>query len=325
MRLGRRTCIATGAAAALLGATAAPPEVRLGILQFGTVQWVADVISRNRLDSGNGIALRTQVLANNDAGRVALMAKSADIVASDWMFVATQRAAGTQLCFAPFSSATGGIMVRQDSPIRTLADLEHRRLGVAGGPADKSWIIVRAAARQSLQIDLATAADVVYGAPPLLNAKLLQNELDAVLTYWNFAARLDIAGTRQVTSVADCARSLGLPPAMPLIGFVFHQQWAEQNASAINGFLAAATAAQDVLTASDAEWQQIRPIMNAPEDALFNGFKRRFIAGIAHPSAAAQEQAARQLFDVLLRTGGTRGTDGLEQLPSGIFWPVTHA
>jgi NitT/TauT family transport system substrate-binding protein len=299
-----------------------PPQVRLGILQFGTVQWVGDIIRRHALDTANGFALTTVTLANTDAGRVALMADAADVVVSDWLFVAGQRSAGTRLCFAPFSSATGGVMVAGASPIRSLADLAHRRLGVAGGPVDKSWLIVRAAARAGAGLDLTQAAELVYGAPPLLNAKLMQGELDAVLTYWNFAARLEAAGYRQVVSVEDCSVALGLPAGMCLVGFVFHEDWARRNPAAINGFLAAAAGADDRLAASDAEWQQIRPLMNAPDEALFQLMKRRFAAGVVHPSAEAQQRAAAQLFEVLMRTGGERATDGLQALPEGIFWPV---
>ena len=152
------------------------------------------------------MSLATVKLANTSAGRVALMAGAADVVVSDWLFVAAQRAAGTPLCFAPFSTATGGVVVRGGSPIRSFADLKGRRLGIAGGPVDKSWLILQAAAH-ARGIDLAATARVVYGAPPLLGAKLEQGELDAVLTYWNFVARLEAAGGREVIPVAACAAS----------------------------------------------------------------------------------------------------------------------
>jgi NitT/TauT family transport system substrate-binding protein len=109
---------------------------------------------------------------------------------------------------------------------------------------------------------------------------------------------------------------------MPLVGFVFHEDWASQDRDAINGFLAAAASADDILVHSAAEWQQIRPLMNATDDALFDRLKQRFVEGITHPPAEAQEQAAKQVFEVLLRTGGSRATDGLTQLPGGIFWPM---
>jgi NitT/TauT family transport system substrate-binding protein len=303
---------------------APPPEVRLGILQFGTIQWVADVIRRHALDSKHGFTLNTVTLANTDAGRISLMAGASDVVASDWPFVAVQRAAGTKLCFAPFSSSSGGVMTGAQSPIRTLADLRGRKLGVVGGPVDKSWLIVQAAGHATQGIDLAAAADVVYGAPPLLGAKLRQGELDAVLTYWNFAAELEAAGFRQAVSVAECTTALGISPQISLVGFVFHEDWATANRPMIDGFLAAVTDAERLLTESDAEWLTLRPLMNADNDALFIRLRNRFRQGTAHEDAAGQAKAAERMFAVLHEAGGSRATGGIDTLPPGIFWPAGH-
>lgn len=315
-----------GAAAALAApfSASAAPAVRLGTVQFGTVQWLADVIRRHRLDARHGVALRTVTLADTGAARVAIMAGAADVVVSDWMFVAAQRAAGTRLCFAPLSNASGGIMVKQASPVRTLADLKGRKLGVAGGPTDKSWLLVRAAAKAETGADLQDTAEVVYAAPPLLNAKLLQGELDAALTFWNFAARLDVAGCREVVSVDDCAQALGLPKTLPLIGFVFKQDWADAHRADIDGLLSAVSDAEALLASSDAEWAAIRPLMDAKSDALFAEMRSRFRAGIAQAAPAQQKKAAEQMFAVLLRTGGPRATAGLHSLPAGIFWPTPY-
>lgn len=311
---------ALGNPARAAGSEAEP--VRLGVLKFGTVQWVTDVIQRHALDAAHGVALRTVILANNDAGRVALLGGSADVVVSDWLFVASQRAAGNRLSFAPFTDATGGVMVGRDSPIRSLADLKGRRLGVAGGPIDKSWIIMQAAARATGGVDLASAARVDYGAPPLLDAKLGQGELDAVLTYWNFAARLEAEGAREAITVADCARALGLPAQLGLVGFVFHEDWARQHRAAIDGFLAAAAEAEQLLARSDAEWDAVRPLMQAPNDVLFAALKRRFIAGIPHETAEQEEATAARVLDILRHTGGARATANLSSLPEGMFWRV---
>ncbi|HKM62141.1 MAG TPA: ABC transporter substrate-binding protein [Acidisphaera sp.] len=325
--LRRRALIGIGAslAARVAGTRAAGlPTVRLGVLQFGTVQWVADVVRRHALDTAHGFALATFALANTDADRVAIMAGQADVVVSDWMFVAVQRAAGTKLCFAPFSASTGGVMTRADSPIHTLADLKGRRLGVAGGPVDKSWLVVRAAARKQDNIDLANDAQVVYGAPPLLGAKLEQGELDAVLTFWPFAARLEADGYRQAVSVSDCAVALGLPAHLNLVGFVFREDWASAENSPVDGFLAAAAEAERTLIGSDDEWRVIRPLMNAPGDALFARLRQRFADGIAHPDAPTQQREAEALFAILKETGGAQAAGGLDSLPQGMFWRTRH-
>jgi len=195
---------------------------------------------------------------------------------------------------------------------------------VAGGPVDKSWVLVQAAARKQ-DLDLATAAHVNYGAPPLLEAKLLQGELDAVLTYWNFAARLEAQGAREVVSVADCERLLGLPGDAAMVGYVFHEGWADANRGALDGFLAASQEAEQMLTHSDAEWQAVRPFMNAPGDALFARLKARFLAGIVPPGTRSeQERDDARILAILNETGGARAAGGITALPPGLFWRPEH-
>ena len=214
-----------------------------------------------------------------------------DVATSDWPFVAAQRARGGRLCFAAGSSTLGGVMVPAGSPVKRLADLRGLRLGVAGGAADKSWLLVRAAGLRE-GIDLARQTSLSYGAPPLLGAMQQDGRLDALLTFWNFAAKLEVAGFREALSVADCARALGLTSAPVLVGYVFDDGWAAANRQVIDGFLAASAQATALLANSPAEWARIRTLMNAPDDALFKDLRQRFIAGIAHPSAAVLETQA---------------------------------
>ncbi len=327
--LGRRAAMAGGLALAARARAADRPTIRLGLVQFGTVQWIAEIIRRHGLDAAHGFTLATVPLATTDAGRVAIMAGEADIAVLDWPFVAVQRGAGTKLCFAPFSSSSGGVVVRAGAAIHALADLKGTRLGVAGGPVDKSWLVVQAASRRQTGLDLAKSAELAYGAPPLLDAKLEQGELDAVLTFWNFAAKLESEGCVEAVSVADCAMALGLPPRLDLIGFVFREDWATGAGSGIDAFFAAAAQAERMLAASSEDasrdWQAIRPLMGAPDDALFARLRARFSAGVATlPDAATQERDAARLFAILKETGGIRATGGLESLPPGIFWHSGH-
>ena len=64
-------------------------------------------------------------------------------------------------------------MVRPDAAIHNLGDLRDKKLGIAGGPVDKSWLMLRAYANQTLQLDLLEAVEPVYAAPPLLNKIML--------------------------------------------------------------------------------------------------------------------------------------------------------
>ena len=317
----RRTMLATAAALVPAAGRAGPsvPTVRLGVLMFGTVRWVARVIQRHHLDRAHGFVLETARLTDNGAGKVALLGGAVDVIVSDWLFVGIERARQLRLNFSPFSSATGALLAARHADVRSVRDLAGRRLGVAGGPYDKSWMIVRAAVRQRDGIDLARTARVTYAAPPLLSAELEHGGLDAVLTFWNFAAALEVAGLRPLLTVAACARALGLPAHPPILGYVFRQAWAERNPAAIRGFLAAAAAAEDLLARSDAEWNAIRPLMGAPDDRLFARLRAGFRAGITHPTPAVERAAAERLFAVLHALGGNAATGGLARLPPGVF------
>jgi NitT/TauT family transport system substrate-binding protein len=314
--LQRRTFLAGAAAVGATPALAAGLRaLHLGVLPFGTIQWIADVIRRHGLDRANGFALQTTTVANTEAAKVALMGHAVDVAVSDWPFVAAQRGHGGTLTFAPFSSSLGGIMVPAGSPIQSLADLAGKRLGVAGGAADKSWLIVRAAAKKQ-GLDFLRAASVSFGAPPLLSATLAQGGLDALLTFWNFCARLEANGLQEAITVADCARALGLAAPLVLVGYVFDARWAADEPALIKGFLRATASAEQLLASQPGEWLAIRKLMDAPGDALFAALKARFLAGIARPDAAALRDQAGHLLALLAE----QGVAPASALPDGVFW-----
>ncbi len=295
----------------------ARPALRLGILPFGSVQWIADVITHHGLDAANGFSLQTITLANTEAAKVALMGSAVDVAVSDWPFVASQRAHGGHLTFAPFSGSLGGIMVPAHASLSTLADLKGKRLGVAGGAQDKSWLLVREAAR-SAGIDLTRDCTLSFGAPPLLDASLRHGSLDALLTFWNFAARLQAVGYRQMVSVGDCARQLGFDPPPVLVGYVFDDIWARAHPILISGFLRAATAAANILSTRPDEWTRIRPLMDAADDAVFATLRARFIAGLGNPGLPTLERQAVKLTALLAQDAPqSRSTPSL---PQGVFW-----
>ena len=174
----------------------------------GTFAWELAVIRAHGLDKQADLAIEVTELASPEAGKIALRAGNADIMVSDWLWVSRERELGAKLVFYPYSSALGAVMVQASSPIKSLADLKGRKLAVAGGPIDKSWLLLQAAAKQD-GIDLKSEATVVYGAPPLLAAKTLDGEMDATLNYWNFCAALEAKGFRRLVGIEEILPRLG--------------------------------------------------------------------------------------------------------------------
>src|SRR3979490_1641298 len=119
--------------------------LRIGLQTTGTFAWQLDVIRRHGLAASAGLDLKISEYASPDAGKLALNSGSVDLAVVDWLWVAHARALGARLLFYPYSSAVGAIMVKSDSPLRGIADLRGHVLAIAGGPLDKSWLIVKAA------------------------------------------------------------------------------------------------------------------------------------------------------------------------------------
>ncbi|TXH69624.1 MAG: ABC transporter substrate-binding protein [Thiothrix sp.] len=295
-------------------------KVRVGVLEFGTVNWELDVLKEQKLDTTNNFELEVVPVASADAATVALLGGSVDIIVTDWIWVAQQRAAGLDYVLFPYSTAVGSLLANPKANIKTLAELKGKKLGVAGGAKDKSWLLLRAYAQQQNQIDLAKEAEIQYGAPPLLNEVMQKGELDAVLNFWNFAARLQDDGLETLITVPQVLEGLGIQKDLPMIGWVFSEEWALDHEAAAKGFLSASYAAKKIMKDSDEEWVRIRPKMKADKDSVFSALRDAFRAGIPTCFGDKQQAAATQTFKLLADLGGKDLVGEVKELPQGVFY-----
>ena len=296
----------------------AEPTLRIGVLKFGTVSWVMDVIAHHGLAKANGIRIDELALASTQATLVALQAGRVDCVVTDWLWVSRQRAAGADWTFFPFSTDLGALIAARGAPIHRLVDLRNRRLGVAGSPLDKSWVILQALAREQ-HIDLARDAQISFGAPPLLDQELLEGRLDAVLTYWNFAARLESRGLPLVLSMRDGLRELGFKTAIPLVGYVVSDRWARQHPAVLAGFVRATRQAESILATSNAEWDWLGPRIRARDPAQLKALREAFRAGIPAHWGKDERREAEALYALFARIGGKTLVGSSATLQPGTF------
>ena len=312
------------AAVALLcaGISAARAEetVRVGVLKFGTVNWELDAMQRHGIDRKHGIAVEIIPFAGENATTTALQGGSVDMIVSDWLFVSRQRAEGGTYVFAPYSTSVGAIMVPADSPIRTLADLKGRSLGVSGGPLDKNFLLIQALAARDAKLDLARDATIVYGAPPLLAEKARSGELDAVLIFWNYAARLEAEGFRRLISGEEAAEAAGASGPISAIGYVFDEAWAKAHPDAAKGFIDASRETKQLLKTSDAEWQALQPIVQAEDEKTLQVMRDRYREGIPARPVEDEEKDAAALYTVLEGLAGEKLVGPGKVLDPGTYW-----
>lgn len=315
-----RVCAGLAISAVLAGGAFASdkPVLRAAVLKIGTVNWELDTIKRNGFDAEHGFELVVQPFADNGATRVALEGGEADVAVADWIWVARQRAAGKDYVFIPYSKAVGGLVVPEDSPAQTLADLKGRKIGIAGGPVDKSWLILQAYAQKEYGFDLAEETEQVFGAPPLIFKTALQGETAGAINFWHFLAKMKASGMRELISVETAATSLGLDAQIPLLGYVLKESYLRANPSIARSFYDASRKAKDLLATDDAAWDPLRPRMNAKTDAQFEVLRRDFRAGIPAPGNVSEDSAAT-FFLLMARLGGEKLVGKARELPAGLF------
>lgn len=293
--------------------------LRVGVLQFGTVSWELEAVEHHGL-LDETVNLEIVPLASENALAVALQGDRVDLIVSDWLWVARQRQSGHPYQFAPFSLSVGAVMVEPDTDIDSLADLRGHSLGIAGGANDKTWLVLRAYAREAAGMILEEEVEPTYAAPPMINALMLDGDLPAAINFWHYNARLQAQGMQPLLTLGAMLDELGIDTIPPLLGWVFDGEWAEQNRETLQTFLAATYEAKQLLAESDDAWEPLRPRVKPDDDAMFDAIKAGYRAGIPRRYGEDEIEAAAQLFEILAREGGSDVTGEADRLDTSLFW-----
>jgi len=319
-----RLCIAVMSICTLWVAVAqvsiAAEQLTVGVLKFGTVNWQLRTVKDMGLDKAAGIDLEILPLASKNATSIALQADTADIIVTDWIWALRQRAEGEDFLFVPYTHSLGALVLAEGVVIKGFAGLKGKKIGIAGGPLDKSWLVMRASTIRHLGYDILDQSEPVFGAPPLLSEQLRQGRLDAVLTFWPYAARLKAEGFVTAARVENILAELGISRAPSLVGYVFRERLADRAPGSVKGFFQAIAQANEILRTDDAAWQRIRPLMKAATDAEFEALKAGYRAGIPDPAKAHETAGAVELFQIMKQMGGAKLLGRAQKFDPELFW-----
>ncbi len=313
------SAVAVIACVCLSGAAQAADTIRLAIQMTGTVAWEIAVMKAHGFDRAADLDIETTQLASTEAGKIALKGGAADMIVSDWLWVQRERTLGDKLVFAPYSTAVGAVMVKKDSPIHSIADLAGRSIGVAGGPLDKSWLMLQAAARRE-GVDLAANKRIAYGAPPLIGEIFRQGEVESALEFWNFCADLESHGYRRAIDMVDVEKTLGATGPVAMTGYVFRESFADSHEDALRRFFAALARTQETLANNPNAWDPIKERLNIKDDAAFAVYRRRYLDGVPKRPVAAEAADAKALFLAMAEVGGKALVGGARKLDTGLFY-----
>ncbi len=297
----------------------AADRLRIAVQKTGTASWEIELIKARGLDKAANLEIETTELASKEASKVALEGGAVDMLVDDWPWAARERTLGDKLRFTPYSTALGAVMAPKDSPVHTIADLAGRSIGVAGGPIDKSWLLLQAAALEG-GVDLAKTARPTFGAPPLIAEKFAQGETDTALEFWNFSADLEARGFRRAIEMADVEKALGATGPVAMTGYVFSESFAASHKDALKRYFAALAEARKILAEDPAAWAPIKARLHLKDDAALEVYRRRYLDGVPKRPIAEEAADAQILYRRLAEIGGSELAGGSKELDAGLFY-----
>ncbi len=303
---------------ALPPAAVAADSLRLAVQATGTTLWDLAVVSAFNLDKEADLDLKITELASTEAGKIALQGGSADVIVSDWLWVARERGGGGKLTFYPASTGIGAVMTK-NAGIHAVNDLIGKKLGVAGGPLDKSWLLLRAFALKQ-GVDLEKQATVLYGAPPLLAEKAAQGELDAVLEFWNFAVDLEAHGFRRAIEMTQVEKALGAKSDPVVTGYVFDEGFAATHERPLSRFFAMMKNARKLIASDEKAWRAAATRIREKDKSTLELYRKRYIEATPKGGLSEQEEDAAKLFAVLAQIGGEKLVGPEKSLDPGVFY-----
>lgn len=293
--------------------------LRIGVQASGTLAWELQILQSAEQVKNSGFKIEAFPVANSEAGKIALQSGAVDIIVSDWIWVSRMRSDGSDFTFFPYSNTSGSLLVSGNSPIKSLADLKGKKLGIAGGELDKNWLLLQALG-QKQNIDLNAGVEKVFGAPPLINEQLKQGRIDAALNYWHFGAKLEAQGYRQLIDGKGILKNLGIEENVPALGYVFKESWADKHKAELNSFFQAAINAKHRLCTSGSDWEKILPLTQTDDPAVQNKLHQRYCEGEINAWGEPEHKAAERIHALLRKISDNQLTGKSMQIQPGTFW-----
>jgi NitT/TauT family transport system substrate-binding protein len=294
-------------------------KFRIATQATGTFGWELAIARAYGLDKAADLEFETTELATTEAGKIALVGGGADIILSDWLWVARERNLGQPLLFFPHSTALGAVMAKEPAKFARAADFVGKKLGVSGGPLDKSWMLLQAWALKQ-GVDLKSKASIVYGAPALLAEKLAQGEIDAALEFWTFCARLEAKGFARVVDLIEVEKDLGAKNPVIVTGYVFTPAFAARQGPALARFFTMMAQAKKLISEDDAAFAKIAGMTGLPDAAGQAIVRRYYRAGVPTAPLAEEMADASALYKVLAKIGGSQLVGGESDLDMALFY-----
>ncbi|MCC6211922.1 MAG: ABC transporter substrate-binding protein [Burkholderiales bacterium] len=224
----------------------------------GTQWYVAEAMQRGGFFRKHDLEIERKDVASVPAIFTTLKAKAGDIAFSSWIANMQFRAQGLDFIDVfPLTEFHNDVMVRPDSPVRNIADLKGRRVGLYGGPAGGTTAMFKVQAMRFFGLDPERDLKMHFGATPLLAGLLEKGELDAIIVTEPVATELALAKkVRIIANLNDLHRSQTGEGLLSLT-ITVRREFAEQHPQAVRAFIRAYLDGLAYLKGNGALWEEL--------------------------------------------------------------------
>jgi len=240
--------------------------LNIGVLK-GTQFFPIAAMQSKGLEKKYGLDLKIIPMASPAAIHIAITGHQVDVAFSTWQTYAVGRSkGGDPLVIAPVNYYVNGIIVKKDSPAKSLKDLIGKKIGTSYGPGHGTALILQYAAKKEFGLDAATQFELREAATPLLLGLLEKGELDAVyLGEPNLTKTLAGGKYRQIWDVDVAFKNIGKVVPLQLCA-VTTDQTMRTKKDALKKFITAYGEAKNILTTDDQIWPELAKEVNLKGD-----------------------------------------------------------
>ena len=251
-----------------------PVVVRFAINPSGGQSEVLDAIRKYNLDRKYGFTVQEEDVTAPGGQYVMLRAESADLAPGTFIDLMRQRKAGIELvAFHGFQGFNNYIVTKPQSAIRSFADLRGKRMGEFG-TTFLDWLILRAAGKKAYGLDIETDSTISQGTPPLLNALLARDQVDAMLQFSSLAlGPLKDNQQRLIIDVPGLMRAAGFSPDTFNSNWNINAKWISAHPGAIKRLSAMLDEAYAKLKTDDSLWPAIAAKIGFTDPAIVASYR----------------------------------------------------
>jgi ABC-type nitrate/sulfonate/bicarbonate transport system substrate-binding protein len=175
-----------------------------------------------------------------------------------WPKIAQLRHAGAKVVMVySMLGYTNEILVKKDSPIKSVADLKGKKVAVFGGPGAGTTAMFLLEMNRYYHFNPMKESHIFYGAPGLVAAELGRGQVDAALLLEPFSDKLLATGKfRSVGNLGKIWEEHNHTSPM-LLALVMGEKWSNDNPDVAKRFVAAYSEALHYLKTHKEIWTEL--------------------------------------------------------------------